>query len=189
MQPDDIELVRDPKIGDYLNECQLRSCDDPVYKYLWLGTYRYNYANTEFTGETMDAFKIKCEGKDAGYIMWYHDWSNNSVPSFSIYINPKYIGSGIGVIALLKFFDYIFIERGIRKISHTVCTANGRAFKVFSKYIPCTLVGVRKQDVRLCDNTYADIAEFELMHYEYVAFKNKPKNVRRTSNAKARGTE
>jgi RimJ/RimL family protein N-acetyltransferase len=171
MQPDDIELVRDPKIGDYLNECQLKTCDNPEYKYLWLGTYRFDYSSTKFTGEDIDAFKIKYEESTAGYIQWYHDWSNNSVPSFSIYIEPRLIGSGIGVIALLKFFDYIFIERGIRKISHTVCTANIRAFKVFSKHIPCTLVGVRKQDVKLCDNTYADIAEFELMQYEYIAFK------------------
>jgi len=85
MQPDDIELVRDPKIGDYLNECQLKTCDNPEYKYLWLGTYRFDYSSTKFTGEDIDAFKIKYEESTAGYIQWYHDWSNNSVPSFSIY--------------------------------------------------------------------------------------------------------
>ena len=168
-------LIRDSEIGKYINQCQLKTFDNIEYKYLWLGTYRLDYSNTAFNGWTDDAFKIKYKDVDAGFIRWYYDRDNESISSVIIYLEPNFLNSGLGVISLVKFLDYIFIERGIRKVTHTVCPENKRAFKIYNKCPASKLVGIHRREVKLWDNTYADLAEFDIMKEDYISFRKNSK--------------
>lgn len=171
MKTNNLVLVRDSEIGKYINECQLKTFDNQEYKYLWLGTYRSDFSNTVFTGWSDDAFKIKYKDIDVGVIKWSYDRDYDFVYSVMIYIEPEFLNSGLGVISLVKFLDYIFIERGIRKVKHTVCPKNKRAFKIYNKCAASSFVGIHKKEVKLWDNTYADLAEFEIMKEDYLSFR------------------
>jgi len=162
-----VELVRDFKLDEYITEFNFKNFDNPEYKYVFCSGY-IPESKIKYDSWSSDGFKIVYNNLCAGVITFSIDRTIYSCYDWEIKLEPQYLNSGIGALALCKILEYAFRERGFNKINMCVCANNTRAKKLYEKCSFVRRIGIYYNHFLLRDGTYENKITYEISKEDYL---------------------
>lgn len=167
----DVTLERAKDAHEYINGLKDRVADDPRYRFVFMDDY-YEYSEElKSPGWTRDRLLIKNHGDTVGYIDWGINRSSDAgVSSVTIMIEPKYLDTGIGAVASIKWLDYVLRDRGVRRVELMCAVDNVRMRKIYDRMTQAVggrEIGRKTEYLKLRDGQYYDSVSYEIMRADY----------------------
>lgn len=163
-----IKFIRSQKAVSDHNDLELSVMDNPEYVYYTLGGFHED-THLDHYGWNQDLVEIFYNDKSVGFLKWNISIAHQCTDNVAIILKKDYLNSGIGVLAIVKWIDYVFNDLRYRKISFDCVGENirGREIYELSVDIGGSKVGVKKQDIKLRDGLFHDLHCYEVLREDF----------------------
>lgn len=160
-----IQFQRTDDMNNIRKEILFEEFDNPRYQFLFGADWDEVPIPLKEFGWSADMLLIIWMGNSVGYIKWDISRTHNKITNPVIAIKRKYLDKGIGVTALVKWLDYMLVQRRFRKIEFQCHADNAPALRLYSQITDLggKRVGVAKKGHKLHDGKYHDVVLFEIL--------------------------
>ncbi|MNK69768.1 hypothetical protein D3C87_891640 [compost metagenome] len=138
------------------------------YKYYWNYSYREKYKASESTW-TRHEFVSRDKDGLIGYLGYSIDRETDAADGLAI-INFKNDANIIFAKDLYQFLSEVFCKYKFNKLNYSVVVGNPieRSYDRLTKKYGGRIVGTKKREVKLIDNTLYDLKMYEILREEYM---------------------